>query len=58
MRMNKNDTFLETILKLELDDKNGGDGWYSNAEGIEANKHDDGMYVAMLEREKEANHTV
>ena len=51
----KKDSFLETIMKLEQDDKDGGD---SDEEGINANEHDDGIYDAMMEREEEADHTV
>ena len=54
----KKDPFLETIMKLEHDDKDGGDGGNSDEEGIEANEHEEGMYDAMLEREEEADHTV
>ena len=34
----KKDKFLETIMKLEQDDKDGGDGGNSDKEGIEANE--------------------
>ena len=54
----KKDTFLEIIVKLEHDDKDGGDGGDSDEVGIEENDHEKGMYDEMMEREEEADHTV
>lgn len=57
----KKDTFLETLQQLELDDEDGedgGDGWDSDIEGIDANEHEEGMYIVMMEKEEEADHTV
>ena len=54
----KKDSFLETIMNLEQNDKNGGDGGDSDTEGIEVNEHEEGMYDAMLERKEETYHTV
>ena len=51
----KKDPFLETIMKLKQDDKDGGDGGDTDEEEIGANEHDEGMYDTMLEREKEAD---
>ena len=48
----------DIVLKLEKDDKEGGDEGDSNEEGIEANDHKEGIYCAVIEIEEEIDNTV